>query len=206
MSAEELTILNCGTGEHSWESFGLQDQTSQSWRRSALNIHWKHWSWSWDSTLWLSDGKNSLTGKDPDAGQDWRQEEKGMTEDEIVGWHHWFYGHEFEQALGIGDGQGSLEYWNPCGSKELNWVTELNCYSKYCFAWVVMTFHWHTPNSCRSSFLLLRTPLSVAEVNFPVLNHRGDFPRMFSMFSVNICCIYVYILYIYIYSDLNWGK
>ena len=53
------------------------------------------------------DTKNWLLGKDPDAGKDWRQEEKGMTEDEMVGWHHWLDGHEFEQALGVGVGQGS---------------------------------------------------------------------------------------------------
>ena len=56
--------------------------------------------------LWPPNAKNWLTGKDPDAGQDWRQEEKGTTEDEMVGWHHWLDGHEFEQAPGIGDGQG----------------------------------------------------------------------------------------------------
>ena len=56
--------------------------------------------------LWPPNGKNWLTGKDPDAGKDWRwQEEKGMTEDEMVGWHHWLNGHEFEQAPGAGDGQ-----------------------------------------------------------------------------------------------------
>ena len=60
--------------------------------------------------LWPPDVKNWLIGEDPDAGKDWRQEEKGTTEDEMVGWHHRLYGHEFEQALGIGDGQGSLEY------------------------------------------------------------------------------------------------
>ena len=48
-------------------------------------------------TLWPPDAKNWLIGKDPDAGKDWRQEEKGMTEDEMVGWHHWLDGHEFEQ-------------------------------------------------------------------------------------------------------------
>ena len=58
--------------------------------------------------IWPSDGKNWLTGKNPDAGKYWRQEEKGMTEDEMVGWHHQLDGHEFEQALGVGDGQGSL--------------------------------------------------------------------------------------------------
>ena len=60
------------------------------------------------SILWPPDAKNWLTGKDPDAGEDWRQEEKGMTEGEMVGRHQWLDGHEFEQAPGVGDGQGSL--------------------------------------------------------------------------------------------------
>ena len=57
--------------------------------------------------LWLADEKNLLIGKDPDAGKD-RKQEKGMTEDEMVGWHHQLDGHEFEQVLGAGDGLGSL--------------------------------------------------------------------------------------------------
>ena len=56
---------------------------------------------------WPPDVKNWLIGKDPDSGKDWRQEEKVMTEDEMVGWHHQLLGHEFEQAPGVGDGQGS---------------------------------------------------------------------------------------------------
>ena len=56
--------------------------------------------------LWPPDAKSQLIGKDPDAGKDWRQE-KGMTEDEIVGWHHWLNGHESEQTPGISEGQGS---------------------------------------------------------------------------------------------------
>ena len=58
--------------------------------------------------LWPPDVKNWLIWKDPDAGKDWRQEEKGMTEDEMAGWHHQLDGHEFEQAPGLGDGQGGL--------------------------------------------------------------------------------------------------
>ena len=53
--------------------------------------------------LWLLDLKNQLIRKDPDPEKDWRQEEKGMTEDETVGWHHWLNGHEFEQTLGVGE-------------------------------------------------------------------------------------------------------
>ena len=58
--------------------------------------------------LWPPDVKKQLFGKDTDAGKDWRQKEKGITEEEMVGWHHWLDGHEFEQAPGIGDGHGSL--------------------------------------------------------------------------------------------------
>ena len=54
--------------------------------------------------LWPPDAENWLTGKDPDVGKDWRWEEKGITEDEMIGWHHWHDGHEFEQASGVGDG------------------------------------------------------------------------------------------------------
>ena len=68
--------------------------------------------------LWLPDVKNWLIRKDPDSGKDWRPEEKGMAEDEMFGWHHQLNGHESEQALGIGDGQESLECCSPWGRKE----------------------------------------------------------------------------------------
>ena len=68
--------------------------------------------------LWPLDAKNLLTGKDPDAGEDWRQEEKGTAGDEMVGWHHRLSGHEFEQAPGVGDGQGSLACCSLWGHKE----------------------------------------------------------------------------------------
>ena len=80
--------------------------------------------------LWLPDKKSRLIGKDPDAGQDWGQEEKGTTEVEMVGWHHQLSGHEFGKTLGVDDGQGSLVCCSSWGHKEsdttgwLNW-TEL---------------------------------------------------------------------------------
>ena len=83
--------------------------------------------------LWPPDVKNWLIRKDPDGGKDWRREEKGMTEDEMAGWHHRLNGHEFEQAPGAGDGQGGLVCFSPWGHKELdmiewlNWI-ELNYY------------------------------------------------------------------------------
>ena len=81
------------------------------------------------------DAKNWRAGKDPDAGKDWRQEEKGMTEDEMVGWHHWFDGYESEQATGVGDGQGSLACcspWAPKVSDILSDWTELKQMNKTC--------------------------------------------------------------------------
>ena len=90
--------------------------------------------------LWPLHAKNWFIGKDPDAGKDWGQEEKGTTEDEMFGWHHWFDGHELEQALAVGDGQGSLACCSSWGHKELdmtewlNWLTELN--------WLNHNFWW----------------------------------------------------------------
>ena len=76
--------------------------------------------------FWPPDAKNWLNGKDPHAGKDWRQEEKGRTEDEVVRWHHRLDGREFEQAPGVGDGQGSLACCSPWGRKKESDATELN--------------------------------------------------------------------------------
>ena len=77
------------------------------------------------------DVKNWLLGKDPDAGKDWGQEEKGTTEDETVGWHHRLDGPEFEQTPGVGDGQGSLVYCSSWGHKELDMTEWLNWTEPY---------------------------------------------------------------------------
>ena len=77
--------------------------------------------------LWPPDTKSWLAGKDPDAGKDWGQEGKGTTEDEMVGWRHWHNGRGFEQAPGVGDGQGGPACCSPCGRKvRHNWATQLN--------------------------------------------------------------------------------
>ena len=76
--------------------------------------------------LWPPDVKNWLIWKDPDAGKDWRREEKGSTEDEMVGWHHWRDGPEFEWTPGVGDWQGSLACCSPWGHKELETTEPLN--------------------------------------------------------------------------------
>ena len=75
--------------------------------------------------LWPPDAKSWLIRKDPDARKNWRQEEKGLTEDEMVEWHHWLNGHEFEQSLGDGEGQGSLVYCSLWGCRVgHDWETE----------------------------------------------------------------------------------
>ena len=75
--------------------------------------------------LWPPDEKSHFIGKDPDAGTDWRQEEKGMTENEMVGWQHWLNGHEFEQTPGDSERQGSLACCSPWGCKESNATEQL---------------------------------------------------------------------------------
>ena len=110
-----IDALNCGVREDSWECLGLQgDQSSQPKRKLALNIHWKDWCWSWSSNTLATWCESWLTGKDPDAGKDWGHEEKRVTEDEVVGWHHWLDRYEFKQTLGDHEGQGSLQ---PMGSQ-----------------------------------------------------------------------------------------
>ena len=79
--------------------------------------------------FWPPDAKSWLIGKDPDAGKDWRREEKGMTEGKVAGWHQWLDGHGFEQAPGIGDGQGGLACCSPWGWKESDTTEWLNWFS-----------------------------------------------------------------------------
>ena len=90
---------------------------------STMNIHWKDWCWSWSSNTLTTWCEELIIGKDPDAGKDWRQEEKGATEDEMVGWHHQLRGHEFEQAPEVGDGQGSLACCSPWGHSQA-WLSK----------------------------------------------------------------------------------
>ena len=74
--------------------------------------------------LWTPDVKSQLIGKDPDAGKDWGQEEKHVTEDEMIGWHHWLSGQEFEQTPGDSEGQGSLACYSPWVAKSRTWLID----------------------------------------------------------------------------------
>jgi len=85
--------------------------------------------WSYDTLYWPPDAKSLLIRKDPDAVKDWRQDEKGTTKDEMVGWHHQLDRHELEHTLGVGNGQGSLECCSPWGHRVRHeWMKELNWY------------------------------------------------------------------------------
>ena len=132
-------LLSCGVGEDSWESLGLQgDPSSPSERKSFLNIHWKGWYWSWSSNTFATWCKELTHWKRPGAGKDLRQEAKETTEDEMVGWHHWVDGHEFEQALVAGEGQGSQACCSPWGHRVgHDWVTELNHSCLFVFVFVM---------------------------------------------------------------------
>ena len=94
--------------------------------------------------LWPPDAKNWLIWKDPDSGKYWRKEEKRTTEDDMVGCHHQLNGHEFEQAPGAGDGQGSLACCRPWGHRELDKTEQLNWLTEVIFL----------IQACRSSFSL----------------------------------------------------
>ena len=110
----------------------LNTETERTRTYEKIIVNWMT-LWFWllppllpNSNIWPSDPKNWLIGEEPDGGKDWRQEEKGTTEDEMVGWRHQFDGHEFEQAPGVGDGQGRLACCSPWGCKESDMMEQLN--------------------------------------------------------------------------------
>ena len=122
LSTEELMLLNCGVGEDSWESLRLQgvhSEGDQPWDFFGGND-----AEAETPVLWPPHVKSWLIGKDFDAGRDWGQE-KGMTEDEMAGWHHWLDGRESEWTPGVGDGQGGLVCCDSWGCKELDTTEQL---------------------------------------------------------------------------------
>ena len=107
LDSKEIKPVNL-KGNQSWIFFGRTDAEAET------------------PILWAPDTKSRLTGKDPDAGKHWGWEEKGAIEGEIVGWHHWPDGHEFEQTSGDSEGQESLACCSPWGCKELDMTYQLN--------------------------------------------------------------------------------
>ena len=147
-------LLDCGVGEDSWESLiqPVHPKGNQSWifiGRTDVEAE--------APVLWPPDGKSWLIWKDPDAGKDWRQEEKGTTEDETAERHHQLNGREFELALGVGDGQGGLACCSPWGVTKsrtrLSDLTELMPYIyKLCY---ILCINTHSTNICISQGPLL---------------------------------------------------
>ena len=116
LDCKEIQLVH-PKGNQSWVFFGRTDAEAKT------------------PTLWLPNAKSWLIGKDPDAGMDWRQEEKGKTEDEMAGLHHQLDADEFGWTPGVGVGQGGLVYCDSWGCRvRHNWATELkcvrNCYDK----------------------------------------------------------------------------
>ena len=107
LDCKEIKPVNL-KGNHSWIYVRMNDAETEA------------------PIVWPPDANSRLIRNDPDAGKDWRQEEKGMTEDEMVGWHHWLNAHKFEQAPEIGDGQGGLVCCSPRGHKESDTTEWLN--------------------------------------------------------------------------------
>ena len=127
--------------------------------------------------LWPHDAKSWLTWKDPDAGKDWGQEEKGTTEDEMVGWHHRLNGHGFGWTLGVGDGQGGLACWGSWGdSVRYDWPTELK--------WTDITKLWNNfgmPQLWNTTVILILSQLIYvhvcsAAIMSDSLQHHGLYP------------------------------
>ena len=127
MSAKELMLLNCGIGKTLESPLDCKEiqpvhpKGDQSWvfvGRTDFEAE--------TPILWPPDAKSWLIGKDPDAGRDSGQEEKGTTEDKMAGWHHRLEAHEFEWTPGVGDGQGGLACCDSWGRKESNTTERLN--------------------------------------------------------------------------------
>ena len=121
-------------GDQLWDFFGRNDAKAET------------------QILWSPHAKSWLIGKDPDAGRDWGQEEKGMTEDEMVGCHHWLDEHESEWTLGVGDGQGGLACCDSWGRKELDTTERLN--------WTALSWWWLSLNCSVLILFILPTLLS----------------------------------------------
>ena len=122
LDCKEIQLVN-PKGKQSWIFIGRTDAEAET------------------PILWPPDAKNWLIWKDPDAGKDWRWEEKGTTEDEMVGWHHWLNGHGFGWTPGVGDGQGGLVCCDSWGRKELDMTEQLNWISKISSSFFTYNVH-----------------------------------------------------------------
>ena len=152
--------------------------------------------------LWPPDAKSPITGNDPDAGKDWGQEKNGMPEDEMVGWHHWLNGHEFEQVTGGSKGQGSLGCCNPWGHRVRgDFVTEH--ISSYCYHYFIkghiLYFLYHKEHS-NTMILTLKHQivLTKSSFNWSTLFH-------WALWEITWCPVQVVTpLHTHAYTQNSW--
>ena len=148
-------LLNCGVGEDSWESLGLQEiQPVHSEGDQPWDFFERNDAKAETPVLWPPNEKSWLIGKDSDAGRDWGQE-KGATEDEMAGWYHWLDGRESEWTLRVGDGQGGLECCNSWGRKESDTIERLN--------WAELIYQKIEQHNRNGQVLETYSPLSLSQ-------------------------------------------
>ena len=147
--------------------------------------------------LWPPDVKSWLIGKGPDAGKHWRWEEKGMTEDEMVGWHHWLDGHGFEQALGDGDGQGGLA----CCSPRYCWESGMTGRVDTNYIPHKSEFIWHLPFSI---WLISFSKIPPGSIR---LVANGRTPCVTAEWHLMVCvCLCLYLLLpVFLYVCTTWA-
>ena len=197
LSIEELMLLNCGVGEDSSESLGLRGEPvhpkgDQSWVFiGRTNVEAK------TAIFWPPDTKSWLIGKDPDAGKSWRREEKGTTEDEMVGWHHRHNGHGFGWTPGVGDRQGDLVCCGSWGHKKsdttewLNWTElivfnfALICFIQCSLYYLAPEIHFFYVSKCVSVsgvlFLHANDLIAIKDTDFAEKNENEHW------FSTGLC-------------------
>ena len=124
---QKLMLSNCGAEKESWVPWTSWRSNQSTLKEINPETHWKDWYWGWNSNTLATWCKGLTPGKDPDAGKDWRQKESG-TEDEMVGWHHWFNRHELGHTPGDGEGQGGLVCYNPWSFRpsDMTWWLNYN--------------------------------------------------------------------------------
>ena len=135
LSTEELMLLNYGVGEDSWVPWTARRSNKSILKEIShgCSLEGKNDAEAETPVLWPPHAKSWLIGKDSDAARDWGWEEKGMTEDEMAGWHHQLDGGEFEWTPGVGDGQGGLaccDSWSCKESDTTEWLNWTECASR----------------------------------------------------------------------------
>ena len=164
-------LSNCDAGEDSWESYGLQEIKPVNPKRN------EPWMFTGGTdveaeapVLWPPNVKSRLIGKNPDAGKVWGQEDKWMTEDEMIGWHHQINGHDFEQTPGDSEGQGSTVCCSPCGCKESDkLITEQQCCDSF----------WWIAKGLSHTYTCIHSPPNSPPIQ-PATKHWAEFPVLYN--------------------------